>query len=247
MSVHVISWVLQQSPTQHSDRLVLIVLADHAQADGTGAFPSYDTILREARLGSRSTVARSLERLEADGHIRPTGRHPKGMTVYQVMMGNADAFFRRPGGASETLVGSPESGSPKNGLQSTPAPTEEWTDVDESGHEPSLGTVQTTEPSSPEKDGSTDGLSPVSQADREKWTLIRARLEKRVAEIHFHNFIEPLELVRLGEHRLVVAAPPHALTSVRERYLPKLTAAARGVLGEGTEVDVVQTPVEEVV
>jgi hypothetical protein len=85
MSVHVISWVLQQSQARLGDRLVLLVLADHARADGTAAWPAVETIAREARLSERQ-VQRCLRKLEDDKRIRPTGKSKDGTTAYTVVM-----------------------------------------------------------------------------------------------------------------------------------------------------------------
>ena len=54
MSVHVISWVLSHSEERLGNRLVLIVLADHAAKDGSDAFPSVNTIAQEARMSKRA-------------------------------------------------------------------------------------------------------------------------------------------------------------------------------------------------
>lgn len=56
-------------PVSHACMRVLMVLAEHADDDGTRSFPSLDTIAREAQT-DRKTVVRCLDRLEADGIIR---------------------------------------------------------------------------------------------------------------------------------------------------------------------------------
>lgn len=68
MSVDVSGWVLRHSPTTGTDRLVLLVLADAADSDGTNAWPSLDTIAQRANV-NRRTAQRSLRRLDDDGHI----------------------------------------------------------------------------------------------------------------------------------------------------------------------------------
>lgn len=72
MSVHVISWVLKNSETALADRLVLIVIADHANANGENSYPSIPTIARDANLSERQ-VYRCLKNLESGGHIVATG------------------------------------------------------------------------------------------------------------------------------------------------------------------------------
>ena len=84
MSVHVISWVLHHSKARLGDRLVLLVLADKANDDGTGAWPSVRTIAREARMSVRA-VQYSLRRLERAGAIVSTGSSGHGTTVYTVV------------------------------------------------------------------------------------------------------------------------------------------------------------------
>lgn len=85
MSVHAISWVLKHSEAKLGDRLVLIVLADHASSDGGDSYPSVATISREARMSSRQ-VQRSLYRLREAGAIRVTGRSAWKTTVYEIVM-----------------------------------------------------------------------------------------------------------------------------------------------------------------
>lgn len=78
MSVEAISWALNLAPTpidpsgkpNTACAFVLVGLANHAGPDGTGAFPSAATLMRYTRLSER-TVRTALDRLEADGLIRP--------------------------------------------------------------------------------------------------------------------------------------------------------------------------------
>jgi Helix-turn-helix domain len=94
MSVHVLSWVLRNSEAQLADRLVLIVLADHAAEDGSQAYASVQTIASEARI-DRRTAQRSLRRLEAERAIRAAGKGRSDTTDYCVLM---RAAKRRGGG-----------------------------------------------------------------------------------------------------------------------------------------------------
>lgn len=89
MSVHVLSWVLRSSEETLGRRLVLIVLADHAHDDGSEAWPSVETIAREARLSTRQ-VQRCLRDLEAAGSIRKTGTSRTGTSVFAVVMQAAE-------------------------------------------------------------------------------------------------------------------------------------------------------------
>jgi len=79
------SWVLRKSDSRLGQRLVLLVLADHAKDDGTSAWPSTDTIASEARMSSRQ-VQRCLDALERDGRIRNTGTSRAGTVIWAVNM-----------------------------------------------------------------------------------------------------------------------------------------------------------------
>jgi len=72
------SWALNLAPVPRDRggrrnsacKAVLIGLANHANPDGTAAFPSVKTLVRYSDLSER-TVRTALDRLEADGIIRP--------------------------------------------------------------------------------------------------------------------------------------------------------------------------------
>jgi hypothetical protein len=67
------SWVLKQSPVDDPQaRLILLVLADHADANGDGAYPKRETIAEQSRVPV-GTVGRKLLDLRAAGHIEETG------------------------------------------------------------------------------------------------------------------------------------------------------------------------------
>lgn len=69
MSVKVMNWVFEHSRTDHAaDRLVLLTIADRANDEGSEAWPSVDTLCRKTRL-SKSTVLRSIARLEELGEL----------------------------------------------------------------------------------------------------------------------------------------------------------------------------------
>ena len=67
MSVKATSWVWQESKSEGADRLVLLALADFADEVGR-CFGSWGTLESKTRL-SRSTIVRSLKRLEALGEL----------------------------------------------------------------------------------------------------------------------------------------------------------------------------------
>lgn len=78
MSVQALGWVLDHSPTEGSDRLVVISLANHAGqvvddddrgGDAWESWPGIATIQREARLRRERTVKDALARLVDAGHV----------------------------------------------------------------------------------------------------------------------------------------------------------------------------------
>ena len=78
MSVEAISWALNLAPVpadrgeqpSSACKFVLVGLANHAGPVGAGAFPSVATLVRYTGLSER-TVRTCLDRLEAEGIIRP--------------------------------------------------------------------------------------------------------------------------------------------------------------------------------
>lgn len=85
MSVRVMTWIFDNSPTQYGSRCVLLALADNAQDDGTRAFPSQETLAQKARLSIRQ-VRRCLSELMSTGAIEYVGLSPYGTDEYRVLM-----------------------------------------------------------------------------------------------------------------------------------------------------------------
>jgi hypothetical protein len=80
--VQAISWVMDHSRSRLGARLVLLSIANHAHADGTGAYPSKATIGREAGLSPRQ-VQRLLPELVALGELEVAeGKGPGGAHLY---------------------------------------------------------------------------------------------------------------------------------------------------------------------
>lgn len=71
MSIQAIAHVLEHSKAQGFTRLVLLAIANHADAYGMNAYPSIGKIAQEARV-HRATVYRSLAVLEQSGEIEIT-------------------------------------------------------------------------------------------------------------------------------------------------------------------------------
>lgn len=80
MSIQALAWVLENSEATLADRLVLLAIANHADARGWNAWPSIPQIAKEARVG-RATVFRALEALEALGEI-VVERRPGRSSMY---------------------------------------------------------------------------------------------------------------------------------------------------------------------
>lgn len=93
MTFNVFSWVLDNSEAKHGDRLVLLVLAEHAHRDGSKAFPGVPTIAHEARLSERQVTA-SLGKLEKVGAIQHTDTTRGGVKAYRVLMTDDAANLR---------------------------------------------------------------------------------------------------------------------------------------------------------
>jgi hypothetical protein len=98
------SWVLRHSEAHLGDRLVLIVLADHAREDGTSAWPSLETIAHQSRLSERQ-ARRCLRNLEELGEIRETGRSRKGTHIYEFPLYRRGDNMTPPGGTNHAEGG----------------------------------------------------------------------------------------------------------------------------------------------
>lgn len=79
------SWVLRNSEARLGQRLALLVFADHASDDGTGSFPSIDTVAYEARLSRRAAI-NAINALRASGRLAQTGTRPSGTVEHAVRM-----------------------------------------------------------------------------------------------------------------------------------------------------------------
>lgn len=68
MSIQAVAWVLEHSQAKLADRLVLIAIANHADARGWNAWPSVEKIAEEAGV-HEVTVWRSVKALEELGEL----------------------------------------------------------------------------------------------------------------------------------------------------------------------------------
>jgi Helix-turn-helix domain len=69
MSWQAVTWVLEFSDSEGYSRLTLISIASHANREGKSAFPSLETIAREARLSHREAIY-CVQKLEEMGELR---------------------------------------------------------------------------------------------------------------------------------------------------------------------------------
>jgi hypothetical protein len=85
MSFNVIVWVMHNSEEALGRRLVLLALAENANDDGSGAWPSVETLSRKSRLSTRQ-VKRCLKGLAEDGAIVSEGVGPRGTQSWAIVM-----------------------------------------------------------------------------------------------------------------------------------------------------------------
>jgi hypothetical protein len=108
-------WDLPVTPTE---KLVLLALADHAQDDGGGAYPSVATLSRKTGLSDRM-VRYVLSRKSKQGLLAKTGNDRSGSVIYQ---------FRFLGGAPragvQTTAKTPAPYSPKPSVTVTSSSSE---------------------------------------------------------------------------------------------------------------------------
>ncbi len=84
MSVQAIVWVLEFSEARLGQRLALLSIANHAKADGTGAWPSVATIAREAKMSHRQ-VQNVLRELVTLGELEiERNAGPRGCNFYHM-------------------------------------------------------------------------------------------------------------------------------------------------------------------
>jgi len=86
MSIRVSTWVWQHSDQTGSARLLLLAIADHAHDNGSGAYPSMQTLAQQIRMSVRNTQY-LIRRLVADGALSVAlSAGPHGTNVYTVVM-----------------------------------------------------------------------------------------------------------------------------------------------------------------
>jgi hypothetical protein len=91
--------VQDHSRAERTDLLVLLAIARYARTDGTGAFPSLDTIAKCARV-ARRTAQRAIDRLVRSGELAVSYKaHPSGCNRYTLLVGDGDTRAFKPEGA----------------------------------------------------------------------------------------------------------------------------------------------------
>lgn len=101
MSVKLIASIWDdQTITNRSHLLVLLVVADQSKDDGEGCWPSIDTIARKTRLSQR-TVQDCLSELKRDGRLSiEYGKGCNGTNVYRLSTGGCNFRTPQSGGAN---------------------------------------------------------------------------------------------------------------------------------------------------
>lgn len=129
LSVQAISWVIDHSQHKGNTFVVLLMIANHARSDGTGAWPSVQTIAKESRL-SRRTVQRCVHRLSLpwsgrkNWHTSPpelnvrVGKGPYGSNLYELPGVKLTQGGRQngQGGASDSDAGGASAVTPNPSL-----------------------------------------------------------------------------------------------------------------------------------
>jgi hypothetical protein len=89
VSVQAISWVIDHSKHKGNSFVVLLMIANHARPDGTGAWPSVSTLSKESRISER-TVQRNIKRLTRTTFTIPPElvveerKGPHGCNLYSI-------------------------------------------------------------------------------------------------------------------------------------------------------------------
>lgn len=180
MSVHVISWVLKHSDEDVAGRrLVLLVLADKADDDGTKAYPSVQTIAREARMSERG-VRYALRALEESGRIERVGVHTRaGTHEYRVVLGHSVQEGQPvPPGKTQQLGG-------QNTTQT----------VSQIAPKPSFNHPETKSPRAHEREAAPEGTSSPSSIVDERRALadhVRGILQRGVDGLTTDEYCKPV-------------------------------------------------------
>lgn len=87
MSVQAMSWVLNESKATLGSRLVLLSIANHADAKGMNSWPKIKVIAEESRLSERQ-AQRCIRQLEKLGELEAKrGAGFEGSHRFRIVMG----------------------------------------------------------------------------------------------------------------------------------------------------------------
>ncbi len=84
------TWVIKHSKQKASARFVLMMIANHAHADGTGSYPSVHTLGRECGMSERQ-IKRMLPELEASGELVVFWSRGRKPHEYAISMGSSNS------------------------------------------------------------------------------------------------------------------------------------------------------------
>lgn len=90
MSIEAYGRVWKYSRARGTARVVLLAIADHANAEGGNAYPSVRRIAEMANVCQRS-VQNALASLRESGELVAVARHRSGTTIYRLSLGNQEA------------------------------------------------------------------------------------------------------------------------------------------------------------
>lgn len=125
MSVRLMDRVWRHSLHSGTSLLVLLALADYANDDGTGIWPSYESIARKARI-SRRHAMRAIAHLCEVGPVRiiQRGGGRSGVNIYAIDIGKIGDERPMP---KDDKAGNSDSLSPVNGDSMSPPETKKVT------------------------------------------------------------------------------------------------------------------------
>ena len=166
MSIKAIGWVWDSSQSEGAARLVLLAIADCANAAGTDAWPSIAELCRKTRLSERG-VQKAIRKLTEIGELQVLRNSGRGRTNrYRIIMETPPPV--RGSGDGNPEPRSPEHGSPPNTVRPQtpncvrktpnhvhPEPSGTVTTEPSLGGAPTRGRARETTPGRPRPDGLT--------------------------------------------------------------------------------------------
>lgn len=109
MSIRAVAWVLDRSPAEGTDLLVMIALADFADESGL-SWPSVRRLAHRARVSER-TARRALRNLEAIGQVTTDGGGGRASNRYRLTFADP---LPLPGSTPVNLAGVPGQADPRS-------------------------------------------------------------------------------------------------------------------------------------